>query len=134
GYPAFLKVLRAIWSAMPFTVGVQHLIGVVIALLLYAAARRAGASRGFALIPATVVLFSGDQLFLEHALLSETFWALLLTVAVYSLLRGVRDGSADLRWLALGGALVGASYVVRQVSSVLLVVAFVWVLFALRQT
>src|SRR5205823_4638029 len=89
GYPAFLKVIRAIWSAMPFTVGIQHLMGIAIALLLYASARRIGASRGLALVPAAVVLFSGDQLFLEHALLSETLWALFLAGAVYALVRGI---------------------------------------------
>lgn len=134
GYPAFLKVLRAIWSAMPFTVGVQHLLGVPIALLLYAAARRAGASRGFALVPSVVVLLSGDQLFLEHALLSEIFWALLVALGLYALLRGVRDDGINLPWLLLGGGLVGASYVVRQVSSILVVVALVWVVLAVRQS
>src|SRR5438874_2082842 len=49
GYPIFLRVVREIWSALAFTIGIQHCLGVATGLLLYAALRRMGAPRGFAL-------------------------------------------------------------------------------------
>ncbi len=152
GYPAFLKLLRAIWSALPFTVGVQHALGLAIALLLYALARRLGSPRGVALVPAAVVLLSGDQLFLEHSLLSETLWAALVTGGLYAVIRGAgtaepdrngdrdsngdRDGNADRdgdpRWLIAAGLLLAGSALARQISIPLLLVASVWVAFAVR--
>jgi hypothetical protein len=43
GYPILLAFLRKISTALPFTVLVQHALGVLTALVLYAAARRFGA-------------------------------------------------------------------------------------------
>ena len=132
GYPAFLKLLRDIWSALPFTVGVQHALGIAIALLLYAVVRRLGTPRGVALLPAAVVLLSGDQLFLEHSLLSETFWAVLVTGGLYALIRGARDGEGDPRWLIAAGLMLAGSALARQISIPLLLVAGVWVACAVR--
>ena len=39
GYPAFLKAVREVSSALPFTIGVQHLIGLATAVVLVAAGR-----------------------------------------------------------------------------------------------
>jgi membrane protein implicated in regulation of membrane protease activity len=132
GYPVFLKVLRAIWSALAFTVAVQHLIGILTALVLYALARRLGASRGVALIPAGVVLLSGDQLFLEHALLSETLWTLLVSCALYALVRGSDRDQPDVRWLVAAGLLLGGAALVRQLSLALLPIAAVWIAVVVR--
>lgn len=132
GYPAFLKLLRAIWSALPFTVGVQHALGIGVALLLYAVVRRLGAPRGVALVPAGVVLLSGDQLFLEHALLSETFWAALVTGGLYAVIRGAGGGEGDPRWLGAAGLILAGSALARQISIPLLLVAAVWVASVVR--
>jgi hypothetical protein len=132
GYTIFLAAVREIWSALAFTIGLQHAFGVATGLLFYAALRRMGAPRGFALAPAAVVFFSGDQIFLEHALLTESLWALLIAGGLYALLRGVSDDAVDARWLAIGGAALGYAGTVRPVALLLLVVAAVWVVLALR--
>jgi hypothetical protein len=132
GYSIFLAAVREIWSALPFTIGLQHCLGVATGLLFYAALRRTGAPRGFALVPAAIVFFSGDQIFLEHALLTESLWAVLVAGGLYALLRGVSDERVDGRWLAVGGVAFGSAAVVRPVAVVLLVVAAVWVVLALR--
>ncbi len=132
GYPAFLKLLRAIWSALPFTVGVQHALGIAIAILLYAVVRRLGTPRGVALVPAAVVLLSGDQLFLEHSLLSECVWGALVTGGLYAVIRGARGGDGDRRWLIAAGLILAGSALARQISIPLLLVAGAWVAFAVR--
>ena len=54
GYPMFLRAVCDIWAALPFTIGIQHALGVATGLLFYAVLRRVGAPRGFALVPAAI--------------------------------------------------------------------------------
>jgi hypothetical protein len=126
GYPAFLRSLRAVWAALPFTIGVQHLLGIAAALLLYLAARRAGAGRGPSLLPAVVVLYSGDQLFLEHAILTEALWTPLLAAGLYAAMRAVGDPPARRRALVATGSLLALAAIVRNVAVALPVIAAVW--------
>jgi hypothetical protein len=130
GYPLFLKILRALWSVLPFTIGVQHLLGLATALLLYGAIQRAGAPRWLALVPAAIVLLSGDHLFLEHALLTETLWMAFLAGGLYAAVRAV-DDDRRLAWLCLAGAVLAASALVRNVSLFLPVVTAAWVALAI---
>src|SRR3954447_25907807 len=78
GYPLFLDVLRAITAWLPFTIAVQHLLGLATAVLCYATLRRLGAGRPFALVPAAVVALSADFVYGEQALLTEGVTVLLL--------------------------------------------------------
>src|SRR5436305_13919730 len=132
GYPIFLRVVREIWSALAFTIGIQHCLGVATGRLPYAVRRRVGAPRGFALAPAVLVFCSGDQLFLEHALLTESLWAVLIAGGLYALVRGLGDGEFDARWLALGGLLVGASATVRTAAGPLVIVVAIWAAWAVH--
>ena len=126
GYPLFLDAIRAITDVLAVTITVQHLLGVVTALTLYATVRRAGGSRPVALVPAAVALLSGDQLFIEHAFLTEALWMPLLAGGLYAAVRGGAGG--DLRWLAAAGALFGLSIIVRNVSLVLPFLLAAWLL------
>jgi hypothetical protein len=125
GYPAFLLVLRHIWPALGFTIAVQHLVGLLIAVVLYAATRRAGAPRLLAVLPAAVVAFSGDQLFLESALLTEVLWALLICGGLLSLVTSMTSERYT-AWLLAGGAFLGLAALVRQDTIPLIVVAGLW--------
>lgn len=118
GYPAFLALLRGITTSLSVTVLVQHALGVLTAGVLYCAARRAGAGSVAALLPAGVVLFSGDHLFLEHGLLSEAVWMPLLALALYFVVRA--SAEHRLVWLSLASASLAASALVRNLSLVLL--------------
>jgi hypothetical protein len=129
GYPAFLRGLRALWPTLPLTIGLQHLIGLATAAVLFAAMRRFGASRGVALVPAAVVALSGDNVFLEHALLTETLWGFSIAVGLYALARAYDQGSEG--WLAGAGALLACSALVRNTSLALLPVAAAWAAVAL---
>ncbi len=130
GYPAFLSLLRHIWASLPLTTAIQHLLGLVAAGLLYSAVVRVGAPRWAALLPAAVVLFSGDQLFLEHGIFTEALWMPALALAMYLLARAL-DAERSIWWLAAGGAVLGGSALIRHVSEVLPFLVAVWAAIAL---
>lgn len=125
GYPYFLGWLHALSNHLVVVALVQHALGVVAAVLLYLAARRLDASRPVAAVPAAVALLGGDQLFFEHAILSEALFAFLLAAAVYAFVRG-REGSVA--WVAAGGAALGAAICVREVAVFLAPVFLGWML------
>ena len=131
GYAAFLKVLRFFSDQLEFTVAVQHLLGVAAALLLYAAVRRLGAPVWAAAIPAGVVLLSGDELYMEHTLLSEAPFLPLLAAGLYAAVRAI-GASRPFAWLALAGALFASTALFRNVGMILLPVLVLWVLVAMR--
>lgn len=126
GYPAFLAVLRHIDAWLPFTIGVQHLLGLATALLLFAAVRRVGAPRWAALLPVLVILFSGDELFIEHGILTEALWIPMLALAMYMLARSL-DSKRPIPWLVAGGSALACASIVRSVSDVLPLALAVWV-------
>ena len=126
GYAAFLKVTRAVWDRFEATIALQHLFGIAAALLLYAALRRVGVARWAALIPAAVGLLWGDLVYLEHAPLSESPFVLLACGGLYAAVRGLDRDGPWLAWLALGGALVSAAALFRNVGLVLPLVVVVW--------
>lgn len=132
GYAAFLKVLRFLSDQLEFTVAVQHLGGVLAALLLYAAVRRLGAPVWAAAIPAGVVLLSGDQLYMEHTLLSEAPFLPLLAAGLYAGVRALEGGPRRLAWLGLAGALFASTALFRNVGMILPPVLVAWALLALR--
>src|SRR4051794_19011143 len=104
GYSLFLRGLHAVAPSLMLVVVVQHLLGLVSALILYLAVVRAGAPRAFGLIPAAVVALGGDGIFLEHSPISESLFIFLVAVALYAGVRALEGRS--LAWpLALGAAL-----------------------------
>ncbi len=129
-YAAMLKALRFVSDRLEFTVAVQHLLGVVAALLLYAAVRRLGAPVWAACVPAGVVLLSGDQLYMEHALLSEGGFLPLLAGGLYAGVRAL-DSERPLRWVALAAALFAGTALFRNVGLVLIPALVLWALVAM---
>jgi hypothetical protein len=129
GYPAFLDVLQAITSQLVFTIGVQHLLGLATAVVLYATALAIGAPRAVALVPAAVVALSGDQIFIEHALLTETLWTLLIAGALYGVARYLHR-PASLWSPAAAGMLLGLAATVRNVALLLPLLFAAWLLLA----
>lgn len=127
-YPAFLRAVHAVSEWLPLTIGLQHLLGLLTGVILYAAARCAGATPVASLLPAAWVALSGDHLYLEQALLTETLWTLALAAALYT---GVRASvTRDLRWLAGAGALLGAATLVRSASEPLPILLAAWAAWA----
>jgi hypothetical protein len=130
GYPSFLAVLRDVSAWLPLTTMVQHVLGLAAAGLLYAAVVRLGAPRWAALLPVVIVVFSGDQIFLEHGIFTEALWTPLLALGLYLVARSVSAERARW-WLVTGGAALACSALVRHVSQVLPVLVTVWAAVAL---
>jgi 4-amino-4-deoxy-L-arabinose transferase-like glycosyltransferase len=126
GYSAFLRVVHAVNAELSFTPLVQHALGVGTALLLYATVRRVGGSPWVALVPAAIVLLGGDQVFFEHALLSETLYTFLTAAGVYAAARAL--GGAAAGWAAALGALLALAATVRLAGLVLIAPALLWLL------
>ncbi len=126
GYPAFLQVARWVSHDIVFTIGLQHLMGIGTAVLVLLALRRLGAPWWAASIPAAVPLLSGDHLFLETSILTETLWMLLLAAGVWATFSASPYPRSPLR-LALAGILFALSATVRQVSIPFALFFAVWV-------
>ncbi|GLZ12233.1 hypothetical protein Acsp04_24680 [Actinomadura sp. NBRC 104425] len=132
-YGVMLLVLRPLHSLFA-VVAVQHLLGLLTAVLLYALvwrhARAAWPGRtlrpGLLGAAATLpVLFDGYQIQLEHLLLSETLFTFLLVAAVVVLLWNARVG---VRAAAAGGLLLGLAGTTRSVGLPLLAIVLAWLL------
>ncbi len=128
GYPLFLADLHAIGVSLWLTVVLQHLFGLLIAALLWLTVRLGGGSRWLALAPAAVIALSGDEMFLEHSILSETLFTLLLCASMYSAARLVRGGNP--RWAISASLLLAIAYPVRVVALPLIPVLLIWMLCA----
>src|SRR4051794_11226710 len=129
GYPLFLRFLHALSDRLAFTIGVQHLLGLAAGALFFLAVRRVSGSAWLALVPAAVVWFNADGLFLEHALLSESLFTFLLAVALYVGVR-TQERSGPLL-VVLAGALAALLPTVRTVGlpvavAILVCLAVVW--------
>ncbi len=114
GYPMLLQLLHAISNRLWITIAFQHLLGVSIGVFLFLALRRLGVARWIACIPAAVPLLSGDQLFQEHAVMSDFFLTVLATAGVSVAVRGLVP-ILQLRWLATGSVLIGAAGLTRNI-------------------
>jgi len=130
GYGELLRILH--WLS-PHLLGVsfvQHALGLATALLLFASLRRCGAPVGACLVPAAVVLLGGDEIFLEHAVLSESLFIFLVTAALHAAVRSL-DGSPA--WTVAAGLLVALATTVREAGIVLVPALALWVALAGRR-
>lgn len=113
GYPIFLRVVHAVSHQLAFTIGVEHALGLVTGTLLFMTARRMGAGIWLALVPAVIVWLGGDELFLEHAPLSEPLFTPLVAATLYA---GVRSLDGGVQWQLATGVLAVALLAVRAVA------------------
>jgi len=135
GYSLFLRIVHVVSANLQFTIAVQHVIGLLTAVGVYALARRIGAGRWTALLPAALVAVSGDQLYLEHVLLSDGLYLTIIVLATYCALR-VLDASperpgrmlAGLGWALAAGVAIAALTSVRTLGVALAPVLVLWLL------
>jgi hypothetical protein len=106
-YPLSLLSRKVVYIAV-----VQHLMGLACGIALYTLMRRWGVSALVATLATLPVLFDSLQLVLEHAVLSDVLFELLLVTAVVALGRH-RQPTVPLALVA--GVLLGACVVVRLV-------------------
>lgn len=131
GYAAFLKVTHWITNRLEATIALQHLLGLLTAILLYAGLWGLRAPRWAALVPATVVLLSGDEVYLEHTLLSEPPFMPLVAGGLYAAVRGLRESPRRPAWLAGAGALLAGAALFRNVGLALAPLTALWAVAAI---
>jgi hypothetical protein len=118
GYGLIVAALGAVSREIALPVVLQHIVGPVSALLLFAATRRVTHSQWAGLLPAAIVLLGPDQIFLEHAIMSESWAVLAVALGFYATVRAFDDPEPWYAWPLLAGAALGVGVTIR--SSVLL--------------
>ena len=111
GYAGFLAALRLISDQLALVTATQHVLGMVTAGLLAAAAARMGLRRPWNLMAGTVVAFGGDYMFLEHLVMTETLFITAIALGVCAAVRCLEDH--NWRWAALASFAFAASALVR---------------------
>lgn len=110
GYGALLWLLAAVTRGVDAVAITQHVLGLVTAVVLYALMRRWGVRPWVATLAALPALLDEMQLVLEHSVLSDVLFDLLLVLAI-ALLAWHRP--PRLGWTAGAGLLLGAATLVR---------------------
>jgi len=113
GYSLLLAALGALTREIAAPVLLQHLVGLVSALLLFAATRRVTGSQWAGLLPAAVVLLNPDQIFLEHAIMSETWAVLTVSLGFYAAVRAFDEPDPWWRWPTLAGLALALGVAIR---------------------
>ncbi len=138
GYPVFLEIVHWFSANVERTIEIQHILGLVTGVLLYATVRRLGAPIWVALVGAVAVLLSLDQIKLEHMLATEAPFTCLYAGTLYCAVRGLDPGrelagplgTREL-WLLAAGLLLGAAVWLRGMAIVLIPFIAVWGAFAI---
>ena len=118
GYSFFLRLLLPFHSFTLVT-GVQHLMGLLIAVMIYVLLRRNGVAKTWAAVATLPQLLDGYIIEDEHLIMAETVFTFLLMVAMVLLLWRPRPAW----WTAvIASLLVGAAAVVRSEGAVMLAV------------
>ncbi|WP_158604523.1 phospholipid carrier-dependent glycosyltransferase [Nocardioides mangrovicus] len=110
GYSAVLEALSRLASPIVLVVLLQHVLGLIEGVLVYAVLRRWEVSARTATLAALPVLLDGMQLALEQSVLSDTVFVFVLVLAVAVLARRRRPGPGA---AAAAGLLLGLATVVR---------------------
>ena len=124
GYSFFLRLLLPFHSFTLVT-GVQHLMGLLIAVMIYVLLRRNGVSKTWSAIATLPQLLDGYIIEDEHLVMAETVFTFLLMTGMLLLLWRPRP-----RWwtAVVAGLIIGAAMIVRTEGEVLLAVVPLWLL------
>jgi len=109
GYSLFLRALEPFHS-LTLVTGVQHLMGLAVAVMIYALARRGGVVRGWATAATLPVLLDGFVIQNEHMVMPEALFTFLVMGAMALILWRDR-----VRWptALVAGVLAGCAVDVR---------------------
>ena len=124
GYSAFLAVLERLVS-FGHVVVVQHLLGLLAAVLVYALLQQRGVRRSVSCLAAAPLLLDGYVVQIEHYVMAESLYILLLAVAIVLLLWQDRP---SWRTAAAAGVVLGLGMVTRTVAGVVIAVAVLYLL------
>lgn len=126
GYAAVLKVLFE-FGGFSFVAAVQHVLGVLLAVALYALTLRYTSRTWLAALVAAPVLLDAYQLQIEEMIMSEVWFQALLVGALWAL-----AGRGEPTWwrAGLGGALIALSVLTRTIGITMLVPMVVYLVLA----
>jgi Dolichyl-phosphate-mannose-protein mannosyltransferase len=125
GYPVYLWLLSPFHSYFLVTAS-QHLMGLLVAVMIYALARRRFAAPAWVAVLATLpVLYDGFEIQLEHLVMTDTLFLFLAFAALTVLLWNPRPS-----WRAClaAGLLLGLSATVRSTGLALIPVFALYLL------
>lgn len=126
GYSFLLWALRPLHS-FAMIAAIQHLMGLAMAVMIYALARRRFGLPGWGAALTTVpVLFDGYQIQLEHLILSDTMFGFLLVTVITLLLW--HDRALTWKMGAVAGLLLGLMSLTRSVGMPVLLAVVVYFL------
>ncbi|MBX6767364.1 MAG: hypothetical protein IRY90_09475, partial [Actinomadura rubrobrunea] len=130
GYSFLLDVMEPLHSFTAVAV-VQHLMGLAVAVMVYAPLRRAGLPGWASTLVTLPVLYDAYQIELEHLLMSEALFTFLVAAGLTLLLWRLRTGPPW--WLALpAGLLLGYAVLVRSAGAPLIPVLLLCLLLRRR--
>ena len=127
GYGVLLRALSGLTRGVEAVAVTQHLLGLLTAVVLYALLRRWGLPSWLATLGTVPLLLDEMQLVLEHSVLSDVVFDLLLVLAVAALAWSGRPRTAG---VALAGLLLGAATLVRVVGEPTVLAAVLFCLLA----
>ncbi|MFI5066009.1 MAG: phospholipid carrier-dependent glycosyltransferase, partial [Streptosporangiales bacterium] len=126
GYNVILKVLLVPGNLTAVAV-IQHLVGLAMAVVLYALLLRRGVPRWLAALAAAPVLLDAYELQIEQTIMPDVWFEAFIVAGLAVLLWRPRPG---LKATVAGGLLLGLSAPVAQVGQILIVPALLYVLIA----
>jgi hypothetical protein len=124
GYALIIGAVGAVTREVAVQVLLQQLAGIVSALLLAAATRRVTGSAWAGLLPAAMILLGADQIFLEHAVMSESWEVLLGSLGLYAAVRSIEPSPAWC-WPLIAGVALALAVTVRSAALLGVAVALV---------
>lgn len=130
GYPFFLWLLKPLHS-LALVVGLQHLMGLAIAVVVYVVLRRYGVPGWGATLATLPTLLDPREMLIEHSIMSDTL-AILLMVGALAVVLARRPAGArrpvSLSRSVTAGLLMGASTLVRATALPLILVLAAYLL------
>ncbi len=124
GYSAFLNLFRWTDSVWPIIV-VQHLLGLLCAIAVYALVRRKGGARWLAIIATAPLALDGYELVVEHYLLADSLFTSLVLAGIICL---VWEDRLSTKMALFAGLFLAAATLTRTVGLPLLILAVLYVL------
>lgn len=124
GYSAFLRLL-APTGELAVVPAVQHLLGLLMGVMLYALLRRLGARTWVAALGAAPAVLDAYQVYVEHFVMAEALFQFLVVAALVLLLWQERPNAVV---CAAAGVLLAGAAVTRTVGVLLLVPALGYLL------
>jgi hypothetical protein len=128
GYKVPLKLLVP-FGGLGTVTAAQHLLGLAVAVALYALLLRRGASRWWAALAAAPVLLDAYQLQMEQMIMPDTWFEAMIVAGLLVLLWRPQ---ITMRTAIAAGLILGASATVRQVGEILIIPLVLFLLIAVR--